>query len=92
MEAAVESVRLNAVARTVEAVAAENTMTEPGASKTNGQRRGNEKPTPESGPIEAASQTQFNDLMRLVREEVLRREAVVEKGERLKSRRPAGRA
>ena len=38
---AVESVRKDAVGRTVDAIRTENQMTEPGAAKTNSQRRGN---------------------------------------------------
>ena len=84
--AAVEAVRKDAVNRTVDAVREENEMTEPGASKTNGQRRGNEPPKPGSGAIEAASQQQYDGVMGLVREEVLHSQAVTEKVEGITSR------
>jgi hypothetical protein len=90
LSAALEAVRKNAVDRTVEAVNAENTMQEKGASKTNGQRRGNEPPTPGRGAIDAASQSQCDIVMGLVRDEVLHKQAVAEKVDEIKGRRPRG--
>ncbi|WP_448808455.1 phage tail protein [Agromyces bauzanensis] len=83
IQGAVETARKDAVARTVDAIRAENQMKEGGAAKTNGERRGNEPPNPDSGQVDAASRTQYDDIMALVREEVMHEAAVKEKAERL---------
>jgi hypothetical protein len=88
--AATEAVRKDAVARTVEAVAAENQMIEPGASKTNGQRRGGEAPTPTASQIASASRSQYDSIVDLAREEVEHQREVGAKVERIKSRPPRG--
>jgi hypothetical protein len=87
-----EEIRKDAVTRTVDAVRTENQMVEPGATRTNGQRRGNEPPTPGPDAIQAASRTQLGNIIRLVYEEVMNREAVREKVERIRSRRPGARS
>ena len=63
-------------------------MVEPGATMTNCQRRGNEPPTPDQGAIEQASRTQLNNIIALVNEEVIHREEVRGKVERIRNRRP----
>jgi hypothetical protein len=85
-----EGIRKDAVARTVDAVRTESQMVEPGATKTNSQRRGNEPAKPDQSAIDRASQIQLNNVIDLVTEEVLSREGVREKAERIQSRRRGG--
>lgn len=85
-----EEIRQDAVARTKDAVRAENQMIESGKSKSNGQRRGNEPPTPTDGQIEAASRTQMGDIEVLVAEELQHRDEVREKVENINQRRRPG--
>ena len=84
VKALVEMIRADAVSRTIAAVTVENKMVEPGATKTNGQRRKNESPTPDAGPIKDAAQRQYDRIIDLVREEVFRKSEVVEKVEGIK--------
>ncbi|GAA1519870.1 hypothetical protein [Kribbella lupini] len=92
VKAHLEEIRKDAVARTVDAVQTENQMVEPGATRTNGQRRGNEAPTPGFNAIDGTSRTQMGNIIRLVYEEVMSRGAVRDKVERIRNRRPGGRS
>jgi|GEM_PF-2625160 len=83
IEGAVETARKDAVARTVDAIAAENRMKEGRATKTNGERRGDEPPNPGASQVEAASRTQYDNIIDLVREEVMHEVSVKAKAERL---------
>ncbi|MDR6905995.1 hypothetical protein J2X63_001681 [Agromyces sp. 3263] len=89
IQGAVETARKDAVTRTVDAIRAENQMKEGSATKTNGQRRGNEPPSPDAGAVAAASQAQFDNIMDLVRQEVMHEVGVKEKAERIMNR-PSG--
>jgi hypothetical protein len=86
VESYLEEIRKDAVARTVDAVTTENRMVEPGNTHTNGQRRGNEPPLPTRDAIDAASRTQFRNIIRLVAEEVVHRDVVREHVVEIKSR------
>ncbi|MDQ0893880.1 phage tail protein [Agromyces ramosus] len=83
IQGAVETARKDAVSRTIDAIRAENEMKEGGAAKTNGERRGNEPPSPASGLVEAAARQQYDNIMDLVRQEVMHEASVKEKAERL---------
>ncbi|KRA32425.1 MULTISPECIES: phage tail protein [unclassified Nocardioides] len=91
IQGAVDYARKDAVGRTNRAIQDENQMTEPGKSKTNSQRRGNEPPSPGPGAVAAAAQQQFDDIMRLVREEVLHEAGVEAKAERIMNKPPTRR-
>jgi hypothetical protein len=86
VSAAFENVRKMAVDRTVDAVESENKMIEQEATKTNGQRRGGEPPSPPRPAINSASRKQYNDVLNLVREEVFSREARRAWGDRWRER------
>lgn len=80
-----EDAKDNAVSRTNTAVINENNKTMPGCTKTNGERRGETgTPKPTLSQIEDAATQQFNDVLRLVADELL---SIEERRRRLDSRR-----
>jgi hypothetical protein len=62
--------RERAVERTNKAIEDENSETEAGHSRTNSVRRGGEQPVPGPAAVAAAAQTQYQDLVGLLRDAV----------------------
>jgi hypothetical protein len=70
------NVKQSAIRRTNESIAKEYYLVEPGCQKTNGERRGENAPTPGMEAVETAAAAQYDDILNLVANELLSRDAM----------------
>ncbi len=78
--------RDDAVSRTNAAITQEHGETEEGRDRTYGQRRAENHPVPPASAVRSAAQQQYEDLLRLIRDEVLSRDDLRERIDRLMGR------